>query len=128
VTETAQPEAASIAALYKDRVSNLNELADSAHAFYVAPHPAAELLAQHLTDSAKAALGDLRCRLASAEFSPEVLAKTLKETLAATGLKMPQVAIPLRVVLLGQAQSPAIDRVLSVMGREEVLLRLDRVV
>jgi glutamyl-tRNA synthetase len=130
VTETAQPEAASIAALYKDRVSNLNELADSAHAFYVAPHPSAELLAQHLTDSAKAALGDLRCRLTvttGAEFSPEVLAKTLKETLAATGLKMPQVAIPLRVVLLGQAQSPAIDRVLAVMGREEVLRRLDRV-
>jgi glutamyl-tRNA synthetase len=131
VTETAQPEAASIAALYKDRVNNLNELADSAHAFYVAPHPSAELLAQHLTVSAKAALGDLRCRLTvttGAEFSPETLAKTLKETLAATGLKMPQVAIPLRVVLLGQPQSPAIDRVLAVMGREEVLRRLDRVV
>jgi glutamyl-tRNA synthetase len=41
---------------------------------------------------------------------------------------MPQVAIPLRVVLLGQAQSPAIDRVLAVMGRDEVLKRLDTVI
>ena len=48
-------------------------------------------------------------------------------TLAATGLKMPQVAIPLRVALLGQPQSPAIDRVLAVMGREAVLQRLERV-
>ncbi|MEW5781675.1 MAG: glutamate--tRNA ligase [Pseudomonadota bacterium] len=127
VVDTAFPEPAAIAALYKDRVQNLNELADAAHPFYVAPHPSEELRAQHLTDGALAALRDLRCRLASAEFVPEAVAKTLKETLAATGLKMPQVAIPLRVVLLGQTQSPSIDRVLAVMGREEVLKRLDAV-
>jgi glutamyl-tRNA synthetase len=135
VTATASPDPAGIAALYKDRVANLNELADCAHAFYVAPQASAELVAQHLTDAAKAALNDLKRRLASpekgipfghADFLPEVLAKTLKETLAATGLKMPQVAIPLRVVLLGQPQSPAIDRVLAVLGREEVLRRLER--
>jgi glutamyl-tRNA synthetase len=130
VTETAMPDPAEIAALYKDRVQNLNELADCAHAFYVAPHPSDELAAQHLTDSAKAALSDLKGRLlaneASADFSPEVLSKTLKETLAATGLKMPQVAIPLRVELLGQPQSPAIDRVLAVLGRERTLERLTR--
>lgn len=126
VVNTASPDAAEIAALYKDRVSNLNELADSAHAFYVAPHPSDELKVQHLTDVAKAALTDLRGRLASADFSPEALSKALKETLAATGLKMPQVAIPLRVALLGQPQSPAIDRVLAVLGRERTLERLDR--
>jgi len=126
VENTASPDPSEIAALYKDRVSNLNELADSAHAFYVAPHASAELKAQHLTEAAKSALKDLRGRLASADFSPETLGKTLKETLAATGLKMPQVAIPLRVVLLGQPQSPAIDRVLAVLGRDEVLRRLDQ--
>jgi glutamyl-tRNA synthetase len=128
VADTAFPEPAAIAALYKDRVANLNELADAAHPFYVAPTPSAELAAQHLTDAAKAALADLAerlRRLAGADFQPEALGKVLKETLAATGLKMPQVAIPLRVALLGQPQSPAIDRVLAVMGREEVLRRLD---
>jgi glutamyl-tRNA synthetase len=39
---------------------------------------------------------------------------------------MPQVAIPLRVVLLGQPQSPSIDAVLEVLGRDEVLARLGR--
>ena len=129
VTDTAAPDPAAIAALYKDRVATLNELADSAHAFYLAPQPAPELVAQHLTDVAKAALADLAARLgrlASAEFVPDVLGKTLKETLVATGLKMPQVAIPLRVALLGQTQSPAIDRVLAVLGRDEVLRRLER--
>jgi glutamyl-tRNA synthetase len=126
IAETATPDPTAIAALYKDRVNNLNELADSAHAFYRAPQPAAELLVEHLTESARAALADLRGRLANADFSPAALSKTLKETLAATGLKMPQVAIPLRVVLLGQPQSPAIDRVLAVLGRDEVLRRLER--
>jgi glutamyl-tRNA synthetase len=126
VTETATPEPAEIAALYKDRVQNLNELADAAHAFYVAPHPSAELAAQHLTEAAKAALADLLRRLRGADFQPAALAAALKETLAATGLKMPQVAIPLRVALLGQPQSPAIDRVLAVLGREQTLERLER--
>jgi glutamyl-tRNA synthetase len=39
---------------------------------------------------------------------------------------MPQVAIPLRVALLGQPQTPAIDAVLETMGRDLVLARLDR--
>lgn len=126
VADTAVPDPAAIAALYKDRVSNLNELADAAHAFYVAPHPSAEMAAQHLTDPAKAALADLMGRLADAEFSAELVSQALKATLAATGMKMPQVAIPLRVALLGQPQSPAIDRVVAVLGRERTLERLAR--
>ena len=32
------------------------------------------------------------------------------------GLKMPQVAIPLRVLLFGMTQTPAIDALVEVMG------------
>ena len=124
VTETASPDPSCIAALYKDRVSNLNELADCAHPFYVAPHPAAELAQQHLTADARAALADLQGRIADVDWTADAIGRALKATLAATGLKMPQVAIPLRVALLGQTQSPAIDRVLEVLGRERTLERL----
>ncbi|MBK7236582.1 MAG: glutamate--tRNA ligase [Sterolibacteriaceae bacterium] len=112
--------------VYKERVATLNELADAAEAFYIDLHPAAELLAQHLTDATRAALADLRKRLADIEWSRAALSGAIKETLAASGLKMPQVAIPLRVVLLGQPQTPSIDAVLEVMGRNLVLTRLDR--
>ncbi len=129
VVDAATPDPAAIAALYKDRVTTLNELAEVAHAFYVAPTLVPELAAQHLTAAAKAALADLAARLrrlAGGDFSAQTANLALKETLAATGLKMPQVAIPLRVALLGQPHSPAIDRVLAVIGRDEVLRRLDR--
>ncbi|MBP7079998.1 MAG: glutamate--tRNA ligase [Rhodocyclaceae bacterium] len=120
-------DAAGIAAINKDRVGNLNELSDIAHLFYVAPGISNELASMHLTESALAALRDLRTRLQDAVWTAPELSATVKQTLTATGLKMPQVAIPLRVALFGQTQSAAIDKVLAVLGREETLKRLDRV-
>ena len=46
--------------------------------------------------------------------------------MAEHGLKMPQVAIPLRVAVLGVPQTPAIDAVLEVLGRGRVLARRAR--
>ncbi|NLF54383.1 MAG: glutamate--tRNA ligase, partial [Thauera phenolivorans] len=120
------PSLEAVVALYKDRVSNLNELADSAELFVADLHPAPEVLGQHLTDTAKAALASLRTRLAAVEWNKAALSQAIKETMAAHGLKMPQVAIPLRVVVLGVPQTPSIDAVLEVLGREHVLARLDR--
>ena len=125
-TETGPPPVRA-AALYKDRAGNLNELADAVHALYIVPHAAPDLKAQHLTEGSLAALRDLRGRLAGCDWTREALNKAIKETVAAAGVKMPQVAIPLRVVLLGQPQSPSIDAVLEVLGRDAVLNRLDRV-
>ena len=115
-----------VVALYQERVGNLNELADAAEPFCIFVHPSAEMIATHLTDAARAALKVLRDKLAHCPWDKAAIAAALKETLNACGMKMPQVAIPLRVVLLGQPQSPAIDVVLEVLGRNEVLARIDR--
>ncbi len=126
-TETG-PVLETVVSLYKDRVVNLNELADAVEPFYVVVSASEELLVAHLTDVARKALGDLRGRLAATDWQKPLLSQAIKETCAATGLKMPQVAIPLRVALLGQPQSPSIDAVLEAMGAEAVLFRLDRYV
>ena len=117
-----------VVVLYKDRATNLNELADALEPFCVYVHPTESLLATHLTDAARAALKTLRDKLAACSWEKAAISAVMKETLAAYGMKMPQVAIPLRVVLLGQPQSPSIDAVLEVLGRDEVLARLDRYV
>ncbi|TWO81254.1 glutamate--tRNA ligase [Denitratisoma oestradiolicum] len=122
----AGPPLERLVALYKDRVGNLNELADAVEPLLVEVHPSAEMIETHLTAAARAALADLGGRLATAEWQKAVLSQAIKETCAVLGLKMPQVAIPLRVALLGQPQSPAIDAVLEVLGRETVLARLKR--
>ncbi len=119
------PDVTGVVALYRDRVANLNELADALHPFYVARKASAELAAKHLTPPVLKGLSALRDRLASCAWQAGDLGPAVKQTAAESGLKMPQLAMPLRVVLLGQPQSPSIDAVLEVMGRERVLARLD---
>ena len=117
-----------VLALYKERVSDLNELAEAVAPYWTVSDPAAEVIAQHLTGPARNALGSLRKRLSECEWRRDALSQALKATMSEHGLKMPQVAIPLRVVLLGVTQTPSIDAVLEVLGRDAVLARLDRYV
>lgn len=119
------PDVAVVAVLYRERAGNLNELADALHPFYVVVHASEEVRVQHLTDTARNALKLLRERLAGCTWQAAELGQLVKQTAADSGLKMPQVAIPLRVALLGLPQSPAIDAVLEIFGRERVLERLD---
>lgn len=112
--------------LYKERASTLNELADAAEPFCADLHPAPQLVAEHLSDAARAALASLRTRLAELPWTRAELNQALKDCLREHGMKMPQLAIPLRVLVLGMTQTPSIDAVLEVLGRERVLTRLDR--
>lgn len=116
-----------LVALYKDRASTLVELTDALEAFYIDLHVSPEALTQHLTDPARDALRSLLKRFEGCTWDKSTLSAAIKETCTDCGLKMPQVAIPLRVALLGQPQTPSIDAVLEVFGRERVLARLARV-
>ncbi len=115
-----------VVALYKDRAGDLNALADAAALFYTDANAAPELLDQHLTPPALAALTSLCQRLQTAAWGKAALNQVIKDTMAEHSLKMPQVAIPLRIAVLGVAQTPSIDAVLEVLGRERVLARLGR--
>jgi glutamyl-tRNA synthetase len=116
-----------LVALYKDRASTLVELADALEAFYIDLHVSPETLTQHLTDAARDALRALVKRFEGCAWDKATLSAAIKETCTECSMKMPQVAIPLRVALLGQPQTPSIDAVLEVFGRERVLARLARV-
>lgn len=118
------PALDSVVALYKERVATLNELADAIKPFYHHPQPAPELVSTHINDKSVLALAGLCGRLQLCEWSPAAINQSLKDTVAEHGLKFPQLAIPLRVVLTGQTQTPSIDAVVAVMDREEVLRRI----
>jgi glutamyl-tRNA synthetase len=112
--------------LMKERANTINELADAAMLFYRQPRPDAELLAKHLTDAVRPALQQFAERIQSVEWNKAALSAMMKDVLAANGLKMPQLAMPLRLVVTGQLQTPAIDAVLELFGREQVLARLKK--
>jgi glutamyl-tRNA synthetase len=127
VAAPADDRLAAICALYKDRCSTTVELADWATLYFVAPHPAPAELAQHVTDAVRPALQALRDRLASAPWHAAGIQQALKDTLAEHRLKMPQLAIPLRLLLTGRSQTPSVDAVVALFERDEVLSRLRHV-
>jgi glutamyl-tRNA synthetase len=122
----AAPDLAAVLGLMKERANTINELADAAMLFFRNPQPDAALLDQHLTDAVKPALAAFAARCKTVEWTKEALAAMIKEVLAAHTLKMPQIAMPLRLMLTGQLQTPAIDAVLQMLGRDSVLARVEK--
>ncbi|WP_334154003.1 glutamate--tRNA ligase [Tepidimonas sp.] len=113
-----------ICGLFKDRCDTAVALADWAQPYYQAPTPRAEDLAQHVTDAVRPALAELRQRLSDVPWTVADIAAALKATLTAHGLKMPQLAMPVRVLVMGVAQTPSVDAVLALHRRADVLARL----
>ena len=124
VTVSEAPALEAIIALYKERVSNLNELADAAEVFYIDLHPNPELLAQHLSDEARPALAAFAAGIADVAWDAASISALIKQSIGAHGLKMPKLAMPLRVLLTGQAQTPSVDAVIALFPREVVQKRL----
>ena len=90
----------------------------------MAAAPGAEDLALYLTDAVTPAVNTLADKLAACAWDKSSLAAAIKETLVMHSLKMPQLAMPVRVLLMGTAQTPSLDAVLELMARETVLQRL----
>jgi glutamyl-tRNA synthetase len=120
------PELAAAVALMKERAHTTLEIAEAAMLFYVEPQPEAALLTQHYTEAVKPALADFVQRCAGIEWSRAALAPMFKEVLAAHQLKMPHLAMPIRLMLTGQLHTPAIDAVLELFGRATVVSRLSK--
>ena len=116
-------------ALFKDRCSTTVELADWLAMYFVPVAAPADELAAQLTEAVRPALVALRTRLADmdgAAWDKAGIAQALKATLAEHQLKMPQLAIPLRLLLCGRAQTPSVDAVVALFDRHTALARLQR--
>jgi glutamyl-tRNA synthetase len=125
VIDAAAPALTEVAELLRDRASTLNELADAAMLFYRPATPSAQQLTEQLNDINRPVLRALRDTLASVTWSREAVNEAIKAQVKAANLKMPQLAVPLRVMLTGMTQTPAIDAVVTLFGRERVLAALD---
>jgi len=118
------PELHRVAALLKERANTIVALADAAGYFYRRPDLSQALRDAHYSAAAKPALANFRQRLETVEWQREAIGAALKVVLAEFQLKMPKLAMPLRVMVTGSPQSPSIDATLELMGRDEVLARM----
>ena len=118
------PALAEVVQLLKERVNTLVELADAAVLFYRFIAPSPELIAEHLSVEAVPALTVLANQLETIDWKREAIQATLKSVVTESGLKMPKIAMPLRVLVTGQTQTPSIDATLMLLGRDAVVNRL----
>jgi glutamyl-tRNA synthetase len=118
------PALEEVIALLKDRANTVNELADAMMLFYREPKPDATLLQQHLTDTARSALTSFAAAAQGIDWTKEAIAALIKQVITDYAMKMPQLAMPLRLLVTGQLQTPSVDAVLALFGREVVLHRL----
>jgi glutamyl-tRNA synthetase len=116
---------ARMVALFKDRCATTVELADWLAMYFTDVVPSEHDLVK-IGEDVRPALATLRERLAQATWDPSGLAAAFKTTLAQHGIKMPQLAMPVRVLVCGRPQTPSIDAVLALFSREVVLERLSR--
>ncbi|MCF8208093.1 MAG: glutamate--tRNA ligase [Rhodoferax sp.] len=110
--------------LLKDRCDTTVALADWVQRFYIDVKLEPELLAQHVVDSVRPAIQLLADKLSVCSWDKATIAVVVKEVLGVTGLKMPQLAMPVRVLLMGTPQTPSLDAVLALSSRENVMRRL----
>ena len=116
-----------ICGLFKDRCDTLLVLADWAAAFYNDVTPQADDVAKHITPAVLPALDALAAKLgALTEWNTANVSAAFKEVLTEQGLKMPQLAMPVRVLVMGTPQTPSVDAVLWLCGKEKVLARLTK--
>ncbi len=114
-----------ICGLFKDRCDTTVALATWASAFYGDVTPSATDLAQHVTDAVRPALRTLAEKLAAvALWEKSAISAAIKETLTQHGIKMPALAMPVRVLVLGTSQTPSLDAVLALFPKEKIIARL----
>ncbi|MFQ5930931.1 MAG: glutamate--tRNA ligase [Nitrospiraceae bacterium] len=110
----------------QERARTLQEMAAVATPYVRDNIPIEEAAAKKfLTPAIAPTLAKLADRLSAlSEFSKEALEKTFKELLDKEGIKMGQLAQPVRVALTGRTASPGIFDVMDLLGKDRTLARL----
>ncbi|MGQ9694097.1 MAG: glutamate--tRNA ligase [Thermodesulfobacteriota bacterium] len=112
----------------QERSKTLEEMASQAEFYFQDELPVDEKGAsKFLTPEMKEPLGMLASRLASSpELDEKMVEKIFREMAAAKNIKLGAIAQAVRLALTGKTASPGIYEIMRILGKEEVLKRLDR--
>ena len=113
----------------RERAKTMKEMATASLFFFREPVADEKAHAKHLTPETRTLLAVLRDDLAAlADWNAPAIHELLNAFATARGLGLGKVAQPLRVALSGGTVSPPIDATATLLGRETVLARLQRVI
>ena len=111
--------------LYKDRCNSLREFEVNAETVLKKPENIVnELSEKYMSDTSKKHLQNLRDLFNASDFTSESIEAILKAYVKKADIKFPEVAMPLRIVLLGTDQSPSIGKIIALIGKNDFNYRL----
>ncbi|OIN10425.1 glutamate--tRNA ligase [Oceanisphaera psychrotolerans] len=121
------PALAEVVTLYAERCNTLKELAaQSRYLFEDFAEFEAGAAKKHLRPVAAEPLALVRAKLAElADWQAPSIHEQINAAAAELELGMGKVGMPLRVAVTGIGQSPAIDGVIALLSKEQVLARID---
>ena len=118
------PKLNDVLGLYRERANNLNQLAADIVYFYALPQANTVDIEKHISPDILPAIKTLSENLTNTNWTAEAIHGAINGVVAQYALKFPKIAMPLRVMLTGIAQSPSIDQVMALLGKEETLKRI----
>lgn len=124
VTVSNKPNLGQVLDLYRERANNLNQLAIDVAYFYAKPEANNADVEKHITPEILPVMKMMAETLKNTEWMAENIHEVIATTVKENALKFPKVAMPLRVMLAGIAQSPSIDQVMVILGKNETLDRM----
>ncbi|XDZ51965.1 glutamate--tRNA ligase [Neisseriaceae bacterium CLB008] len=125
ITETQQPALAEVVALVKERAQDINQLAVACEYFYRKATPTEAELAKHWSDEAHERMLRFADVLAGVnDWTAEAIHDQFKPFCDAEDIKMGKLGMPLRILVCGTSQTPSVDAVLALIGKDEVLARM----
>lgn len=110
----------------KERAKTIPQLLEIAH--YILgerPFEPDEKAGHHLDTVSRGMLNRLTSRLRNASWSLENLENEVREFSETEGLKLGKVAQPLRVALTGRTISPSVFEMMTLLGKDESIARLE---
>lgn len=114
----------------KERSRTLIELANSLR-YYISEEVEynEKAKSKFLNEKSRDLLIELKDNLAStADFSASEIEKTFMSIIERRGIKLGNIAQPVRVAITGGTESPGIFEVLEIVGKEKTLKRLEKAI
>jgi glutamyl-tRNA synthetase len=124
---TTGPDLQKVVIILKERVSTITELADKATLFYLRLKPSRETVTQYFRAEVKPVMNELIAKfsLISLEWDRQMIHDEIKNIATAHNMKLPKIAMPLRVMVTGETKTPSIDLVLELLGSTETIARMN---
>ena len=111
--------------IHRERASHLTSLAKDMVYMFEYQKPSLEDFEKHMNDEAFRLIKSFRASLINIDWIKEAIHNVMTEVVTSHAVKFPKLAMPLRILLTGTSQSPSIDGVITALGRDETLKRLN---